>query len=155
MTSVGLLWYGDKICLLWNGVGACSLQKGRFKNDIMSRRQGSKYNWWEINVKKTSQQITPNFFFDFPILAWKWLQTRFYSNFSKPNFKNRPFLNHDYFFISKICGKTEYQNTHFFPKFSKFYKLFSIFNFGLKMQMIAKRYPKPCDCCGMGLLIDL
>ena len=29
------------------------------------------------------------------------------------------------------------------------------FNFGLKMKMIAKCSSKPCDCSGMGLLIDL
>ena len=37
MTSVALLWNGNKICLPWNGVGACPLQKRQIKSDFMNR----------------------------------------------------------------------------------------------------------------------
>ena len=57
--------------------------------------------------------------------------------------------------IMKICGKKKCQNYAFFSKILKILQVFSIFNFSLKMKMIAKCSSKPCDCSGMGLLIDL
>ena len=59
------------------------------------------------------------------------------------------------FQFPKFVEKKNAKIMYFFLKFSKFYKFFSIFNFGLKMKMIAKCPSKQCDCSGIGLLIDL